>query len=103
MGSSFKENSDDLRNSKIFEVIDNFKKFTKNIDIFEPNIKRYQWLKNYNFVTFPKINNYHCIVISVAHNYFKKLGFKKIKSFGKKNVIIFDVKNMFDEKNNLNL
>ena len=101
LGATFKENSDDLRNSKIFDVIDKMKKYTNNIDIYEPNIKKHNWLKDYNFVNKPKINHYECILVSVAHDIFKKMGYGAIKKFGNKNTIIFDIKNFLKSSQNI--
>ena len=100
MGANFKENSDDLRNSKIFDVIDKMKKYTDNVDIYEPNIKKHNWLKGYNFINKPKINYYECILVSVAHDFFKKMGYSSIKKFGNKNTIIFDIKNFLKSNQN---
>ena len=45
-----------------------------------------------------KKKHYSSVVLCVYHNYFKKLGYKKIKTYCKINHIIFDLKNTFKEK-----
>ena len=51
-------------------------------------IKRYWliWLKE------PVSGKYDVIVIAVAHDEFKALSLEKIKSFGKENHVLYDVK-----------
>ena len=53
---------------------------------------------NFNFVNYPSTNKYDVIIIAVAHKYFIKMGIVKIKSFAKKNNIIFDIKSIFPTK-----
>jgi len=94
MGATFKENSNDLRNSKIFEFAKKMNKHTKNIDFYEPNLNIKNYL-NFNFINYPKKNYYDCIILSVGHKQIKKIGIKNILSFTKDNNIIFDLKNIF--------
>ena len=52
--------------------------------------------KLYNFKLIKKIKKkYDGIVIAVRHNNFKRLGLKKIKSYLKKDGMIFDIKYTF--------
>ena len=53
---------------------------------------------NIKLITNPNSNYYDSIIIAVAHNIFKHLGLKKIKSFCKDNSIIYDLKYLFTEK-----
>ena len=46
----------------------------------------------------PKSNYYDAIVLAVSHAKFKDMGIKKIKSFGKKNHVIYDLKYIFTAK-----
>ena len=106
MGATFKENCDDIRNSKVFDLVNILRKKNKVIHIFEPNIKNVSLLKNngYTFVKYPRLNFYDVIIISVSHDIFKKIGKKTIISFAKSKKIIFDVKNLFnDDKNFLKI
>jgi len=94
MGATFKENSDDLRNSKIFEFAKKMNKHTNNIDFYEPNLNIRKYL-GFKFINYPKKNYYDCVIISVAHKQIKNIGIKSILSFTKKNNLIFDLKNIF--------
>ena len=51
-------------------------------------IKRYWliWLKE------PVSGKYDVIVIAMAHDEFKELSLEKIKSFGKENHVLYDIK-----------
>ena len=44
MGLTFKENCPDIRNSKVFDVIDEFHKNKINVDVYDP------WIKDKNII-----------------------------------------------------
>ena len=106
LGASFKENCVDFRNSKSIELYKIFKKNKYNVDIFDPTIDNNLFFQDNKFklITRPKKNYYNCIILSVAHNKFKKIGLKNLNKFLIKDGIFFDVKNLFgNNKNNLHL
>ena len=100
MGLSFKENCPDIRNSKIFDIIDFFLKKKIYVDLYDNNIDKKLLNKRYRslLVNHLKENNYEIIIIAVAHNEFKKMGARKIKKLGKNVSKIYDLKNIFKNK-----
>lgn len=102
LGLTFKENCSDIRNSKVFDIIDIAVKKNAKIDVYDPyvNIESLNLKRKFNFISKPKKNFYDCVLILVGHEYFiKSLGSKKIINYGKKNNVIFDIKNIFPHKN----
>ena len=100
MGITFKENCNDTRNSKVFDLINYLNKYKFKTDVYDPLINK---KKSYNLIKFPKKNYYDVIIIAVAHNEFIRLGKKNILAFAKKKNIIFDIKNIFNDKNFLSI
>ena len=100
MGLTFKENCPDTRNSKIFDLSKELKKYKINVSIFDPwvNKKKLNNLNSIRLIQKPKKNYYDCIILSVAHDIFIKLGIDKIKKLTKKNHIIYDLKYLFSNK-----
>jgi UDP-N-acetyl-D-galactosamine dehydrogenase len=96
MGFTFKENCSDIRNSKVEDIYKFFKKKNLDVEIYDPWVN--QKLEYYKFVKLPCKKKYDAIVITVKHDVFKKLGIKKIKSYGKDSSLIFDLKKIFNEK-----
>lgn len=96
LGITFKENCNDIRNSKNLTLYKNLKE-TYSIDVFDPVVDKttlQSQEKNINIIK--KINKkYNVIILSVKHDIFKKIGYKKIQKFLKKDGIFFDLKNMF--------
>ena len=94
MGATFKEDCDDFRNSKVFEIVDILNKTRSRIDIYDPNVTNII-RKKYKFINYPKLKYYDVILIAVSHKKFIEMGKKKIVSFAKKRNVIFDIKNIF--------
>ena len=94
LGAAFKENVKDIRNSKVFDLVDKLKK-KYFIHIFDPIIDQNQLNYKYKKVFTNKLKNnfYDVVVLLVSHNYFLKRSFyKKIYQISKKNSLIFDIK-----------
>ena len=97
MGLTFKENCPDMRNSGVQSVIEKLKEFECIIDLVDPYADREEVKNIYNIYPSSnyKENIFDAVLITVAHDEFKKIGFAKIKRFCKKNSVIFDIKNIF--------
>ncbi len=98
MGLTFKENCPDLRNSGIEKVISSLKKYELNIDLQDPWAHKEEIKKIYNNypISKPSKNTYDAVLVAVAHNEYKTLGFSYIKNLCKKVHVIFDLKNLFN-------
>ncbi len=93
LGVTFKENCPDIRNSKVFDMINEFKKYKINVDIHDPlaDSKEVFDLHKINLIHKFDKKKYDALVIAVAHQKFKNFDYEKISN---KNSIIFDLKNI---------
>ena len=94
LGVTFKENTPDTRNTKVIDFVNFLRRKKIKVDIFDPNVVT-DLNSKIKTINKPKKNVYDVVVLAVAHKEFKKMGIKKIKSFGKKESILFDLKYMF--------
>ena len=103
MGITFKENCSDIRNTKVIDLYNQLSKTNNIVDVYDPTVNKIEVKKIYNLklMNILKKNYYDAIVISVAHNLFRNIGFKKIRSYGKKKCLIFDLKYLFDKRNDV--
>jgi len=101
MGLTFKENCPDIRNSGVQNVITKLKEFECDLDLQDPYVDREEIKKIYDIYpnSKPNPNTYDAVLIAVAHDQFKTIGFTNIKNLCKKIHVIFDLKNLFN--NNL--
>ena len=97
MGFTFKENCTDVRNTKVNDMVSLFRAHNALVDVHDPWVKSEDIMHEYGFSTKAKIEEefYDAIVIAVGHKQFLDMGVDKIRSFGKKEAILFDVKNIF--------
>ena len=102
MGLTFKENCNDIRNSKIFEMLNILKKKKFRLSVFDPYVNKNQikkQIKKIRFLNKLSISNkFDLIVFCVKHDLFKKkhLYYEKML---KDNSFIFDIKNIFKNIN----
>ena len=101
LGSTFKANVDDIRNSKVFNVIDLLIKNNFNVYVYDPmaDIKKSNKYIKY-FIKKPKQSHYDIILIAVSHKLFIDIGLNKIRNFAKKKYFIFDLTFKFNNIKN---
>lgn len=94
MGLTFKENCPDLRNTRVIDVIEAFKDFSANVDVYDPWVDVSEARHEYGLtpVKEPQTGHYDAIILAVAHRQFLELGAAKIRAFGKSDSVLFDVK-----------
>ena len=93
LGLTFKENVRDSRNSLAIKISNKLSK-KYNLHNYDPYLNESKKIKKSldfpNLITYPKINHYNLIIILVKHEFFLKLGIKKILKFGKKDSLLYD-------------
>ena len=97
MGLSFKENCPDIRNSKVIDIINEFKGFNANVDVYDPWVDAEEVQHEYGFTPVNQLVDatYDAVVLAVAHRQFVEIGIEKVRGLGKPNSVLFDVKYLF--------
>jgi len=97
MGITFKENCSDIRNSGVKMVFERLKKYTHNIDLYDPWTDSKEIKKIYGINSQQTLdkNSYDGIIIAVAHKIFIEMGKIEILNLCKKNHVIYDLKYLF--------
>ncbi len=97
MGLSFKEDCPDIRNTKVIDIADELKEYDCSVSIYDPWVNKDEAREEFhvNLIDFPKLNTYDGILIAVSHAKFKEMGIEKIKSFGKRDHFLYDLKFLF--------
>lgn len=94
MGLAFKENCPDLRNTRVIDVINELKEYQVLVDLYDPWINVDDVRGEYGvelLVDLPR-EAYDGIVVAVAHKQFKELSTQELRSLGKSNHVVFDLK-----------
>lgn len=99
LGMTFKENVTDIRNSKIIDIINEFKYFRVQCDVIDPFADHDEVLKEYGVDTIARpTGNYDAIVLAVNHKPFMELHEEYFKKISGENPIFVDVKGVFRGK-----
>ena len=100
LGITFKENCPDIRNSRVIDIIREFKTYKVNIDVYDPwaDIDTVKQEYNLNLINNASLlkRNYDAIVLAVSHKEFLSLDLEKLISA---KGVIFDVKSFYPKSN----
>lgn len=94
LGVAFKENCNDVRNSKVIDIVNTLKDYDINITIFDPLAEPSEVKKEYGRTSVKKLDiavKYDGVIIAVAHDQFKTID---LKTLTKPQNVIYDVKGM---------
>lgn len=97
LGFTFKENCPDIRNTKVIDIVKQLNKYNLSVDIYDPWVSNEEVKKEYKIemINYPQRGAYDAIILAVAHDKFNEMGIDKVKQFGKKLFMIYDVKYLF--------
>lgn len=104
MGLTFKENTPDIRNSKVVDVIDGLKDYGINPLVTDPLANKYEAYHEYgiDLVDLNDVMDIDCVILAVPHSNYKEYGINKIGSLFKDSAqsqkIVIDIKGMLPKK-----
>ena len=96
LGITFKENCPDVRNSKLFDLIDYLSEYDINITVFDPNVV-IESIDNKNITIITNhipAQKFDAVVLGVGHLEFLSLD---IYALMKKNAILYDIKGVLGQ------
>ena len=94
LGLAFKENCPDVRNTRVVDVIAEFRSYQARVDVYDPWVSKEEAHAEYGLelVEKPEPGAYDVIILAVSHREFLALGAAGIRAFGKPRAVLFDVK-----------
>lgn len=97
LGITFKENCPDVRNTKVIDIVNEFKTYSTNLTIVDPWANGKEVQREYNILTqtkLPENKLYDAIVLAVGHKEFLEFD---ILSLLKEKSVVFDVKGILEK------
>ena len=95
MGLTFKENCPDLRNTKVIDIIYEFKEFGIKVDVHDPWVNQEEAEREYGISMVRDLTGrYDGIVFAVAHRQFQDMTMDQIGCLCKETSVLYDVKNI---------
>ncbi|MES0824919.1 Vi polysaccharide biosynthesis UDP-N-acetylglucosamine C-6 dehydrogenase TviB [Ruegeria sp. SCP11] len=94
MGLTFKENCPDLRNTRVVDIIEELEDYGITVDVYDPHADSQAAQAEYgiSLIEEPQPGAYDGVVLAVAHQEFKALDPVQIRSYGKEQSVLYDVK-----------
>ncbi len=97
LGLTFKENCPDIRNTKIVDLVAEFKDYGCDVDVCDPWASPEEVRREYNLSLTSDLSSltsgtYDAVVLAVAHNEFKAMGPDAIRGLLKPEGILYDIK-----------
>ncbi len=99
MGATFKENVEDIRNSKVADVVKELLSYGVHVEVTDPKADSAELKHEYGFELIPKIGKeYDAVIVAVNHNEFTGLDEAYFKSITNKDALIVDLKGIYKGK-----
>jgi UDP-N-acetyl-D-galactosamine dehydrogenase len=94
LGLTFKENCPDLRNTRVIDIINEFKAYKANIDVYDPWVNPAEAEHEYGIKPISNVKNghYDAVILAVGHKQFQAMGVEGIRQLCKSDSVLFDVK-----------
>jgi UDP-N-acetyl-D-galactosamine dehydrogenase len=101
MGATFKENVEDIRNSKVADVIHELRNFSVNVDIVDPHASSDELHHEYGFrLTLPDQvrTDYDAVIVAVSHKPYLDKDESYFESITADNAVLVDIKGLYRSK-----
>ncbi|MGB0937627.1 MAG: Vi polysaccharide biosynthesis UDP-N-acetylglucosamine C-6 dehydrogenase TviB [Colwellia sp.] len=96
LGFTFKGNCPDVRNTKIIDIVTELQDFNMAVDIYDGWASKEEVKHEYDVKLIDTLEEgkYDAIVLAVDHSEFKDMGQEKLRTLGKVQHVLYDVKHV---------
>jgi UDP-N-acetyl-D-glucosamine/UDP-N-acetyl-D-galactosamine dehydrogenase len=99
MGTTFKENVSDIRNSKVADLIKELKGYSLHVDVIDPHADSEELMHEYGYELTHEIGkDYQAIIVAVNHDKYANFDVSYFKNLGTPNTLIVDLKGIYRNK-----
>jgi len=97
LGLSFKENCPDIRNTRVIDIVDEFRSYNAQVQVYDPWVNPAQALEalDIELLTQPPVGHFDAIILAVAHDCFCDIGHEAVRAWGKSDCVVYDIKHIF--------
>lgn len=97
MGLTFKENCPDLRNTRVVDIVNEFREYGIDVDVYDPWVSSEEAMKEYDIPLIQALDKdtYSAVVIAVAHRQFEEFSIDDLRRMCREKSVIYDVKGLF--------
>jgi len=100
LGITFKENCPDIRNTRVIDIVEEFKNYGVDVDVYDPwaDIDEVHAEYGITLVDPPRSEFYDAIVVAVGHHQFKAWSQADLVQYAKPAHVVYDIKHLFEPK-----
>jgi UDP-N-acetyl-D-galactosamine dehydrogenase len=99
MGTTFKENVQDIRNSKVADIIRELKEFNVHVEVVDPHADSHELQEEYGFGLVAEAGkDYDAVIVAVNHREYLDLDETYFKSITRRHAVLIDVKGIYRYK-----
>jgi UDP-N-acetyl-D-galactosamine dehydrogenase len=99
MGATFKENVEDIRNSKVADVVRELQSYSVAVDVTDPRADSNDLKHEYGFELVDAISNdYDAIIVTVGHDEYKAYDSEWMRAHLKADGLVVDLKGIYKTK-----
>lgn len=99
LGATFKENVEDIRNSKVADVVKELISYGVSVEVSDPRANSAELKHEYGFELTEKISNdYDAVIIAVNHSEYKNYDEAWFKNILNKDGLVIDIKGIYKGK-----
>ncbi len=96
LGLAFKENTPDLRNTKVIDLVRELEEFGARVTVHDPWVNPDEARAEYGLDLAGEPGGDHdAVVLAVAHREFRKLSEQEIRALGRPGAVIYDIKSVW--------
>ena len=99
MGATFKENVEDIRNSKVADVVKELISYGVTVEVTDPHASSAELKHEYGFELVEDVGtNYDAVIVAVNHNEYSRLDEKWFSGILSKDGLLIDIKGVYKSK-----
>ncbi|NNF01921.1 MAG: nucleotide sugar dehydrogenase [Bacteroidia bacterium] len=99
MGATFKEDVEDIRNSKVVDVVKELQSYGVAVEVTDPKASSEELAREYGLTLIDKIgNDYDAVILAVNHKEYSNFDEDYFKSICNKDAVIVDLKGILKDK-----
>ncbi len=97
LGLTFKENTPDIRNTRVVDIIRELRDYTASVDVHDPNVDADEAKHEYGLDLLAELEpgRYDAVILAVGHDQFRDLGVAGIRKLLKPGGVLYDIKYLF--------
>ncbi len=98
MGTTFKENVSDIRNSKVADVVKELKSFSLNVDVVDEHASSDELNHEYGYCLASANGKYDAVILAVCHDVYKNITEEYLAQITNPHALFADLKGIYKGK-----